>query len=294
MAKNTQFDDSGDTDELQALFDSVATQAPKPRLEVAVGTPTRGDCAELRALFEQVAHNANHIAPVPGVELAAVARPGQVPAPDERSNPEVPCDAETREQVFNRVGQMTRQLHDMLRTLGLERTLEHTAQAIPDARQRLTYIAEMTEQAASRVLNATDIARPIQEQMQSKAEALGARWDELYRNQLGVDQFKSLAGHTRDFLGEIPAHTAATSAQLMDIMMAQDFQDLTGQVIKKLVEMARSLEDELLRLLVDVIPDHRRTAAEGLLNGPVIQAACRPDAVSNQEQVDDLLESLGF
>ncbi len=297
MAMGTQVDESGDTDELQALFDRVATQTPTAQMEVVADVKPDGDCEELQALFEKVASEVAQDFSASSAEqnaIPCVADDSSNPMLGHRSDANAPGQTDTQEQVFNRIGQMTRQLHDMLRTLGLERTLENTAKVIPDARQRLNYIAEMTEQAASRVLNATDIARPLQEQIQSKAQQLGARWDELYRNELSVEDFKSLAGQTRHFLLEVPVHTAGTSEQLMDIMMAQDFQDLTGQVIKKLVDTTRSLEDELLRLLVDVIPDERRSAAEGLLNGPVIDAAHCADAVSNQEQADELLESLGF
>jgi chemotaxis protein CheZ len=93
----------------------------------------------------------------------------------------------------------------------------------------------------------------------------------------------------------MPKRTAATSEQLMEIMMAQDFQDLTGQVIKKIVDLAQSMESELLQVLIEAMPeDMKADKPEGLLNGPVVNAQGRTDVVTNQEQVDDLLESLGF
>ncbi|NTV12201.1 MAG: protein phosphatase CheZ, partial [Zoogloea sp.] len=197
--------------------------------------------------------------------------------------------------VFNKIGIMTRQLHDTLRELGYDRALQEAASAIPDARQRLAYIAQMTEQAASRVLNATDIAKPIQDKVQSDAEALHARWDQLYANQLSVDGFKTLAGDTRAFMSSVVDSSRATNAQLLEIMMAQDFQDLTGQVIKRVVDMAQSLESQLLQVLIDAMPAEKKIEApDSLMNGPVITAAGREDVVTSQEQVDDLLESLGF
>ncbi len=190
---------------------------------------------------------------------------------------------------------MTRQLHDTLRELGYDRLLQDTAKAIPDARQRLVYIAQMTEQAASRVLNATDIAKPIQDELQGQAQTLSARWERAYRNELKVEDFKALADDTRSYLAYVPKQTNATNAQLMEIMMAQDFQDLTGQVIKKVVELAQNLETQMLQVLLEAIPDDRKAdAPEGLLNGPVVSSEGRTDVVSNQSQVDDLLESLGF
>jgi len=287
MAKRLKFDESGDSDDLQALFDSIAggpaavAAAPVPHLEVVPAptvpeaAPTAGDDDDLQALFDSVASEYGSEAETEAVEPAGGPDNGHL--------------------VFNRIGVMTRQLHDTLRELGYDRSLQEAAHAIPDARQRLSYISEMTEQAASKVLNATDIAKPLQDKLQSGAESLRARWDRLYANQLSPDEFRALAGETREFLGGVVNDTRETNAQLLEIMMAQDFQDLTGQVIKKVVDLAQSLEQQLLQVLLEAMPAERKTeASESLMNGPVISAVGREDVVSNQEQVDDLLESLGF
>lgn len=302
MAKRPIFDESGDSEDLQALFDSIAVEssAPvKPHLEV-VATP--GDSDDLQALFDSVSARA---APKPMPlrdetqgdnddlqslfdSVAETYEASVEPAPAEP--PEHSCDA-----VFTRIGHMTRQLHDTMRALGYDRLLADTANAIPDARQRLSYIATKTEEAASRVLNATDIAKPIQDSLHDRSMLLARRWDKMFGNELSKDEFKRLAEETRGFLKDVPQQTAATNEQLMEIMMAQDFQDLTGQVIKKVVELAQNLESQLLQVLVETIPEARRhEAPEGLMNGPVINSEGRPDVVNSQEQVDDLLESLGF
>ena len=75
-------------------------------------------------------------------------------------------------------------------------------------------------------------------------------------------------------------------------MMAQDFHDLTGQVIKKVVELAATLESSLVALLVETQQAERKPD-EGWLSGPAVRTD-RPDVVTNQAQVDSLLESLGF
>lgn len=86
-----------------------------------------------------------------------------------------------------------------------------------------------------------------------------------------------------------------TKSHLMDIMMAQDFQDLTGQVIKKVTSLAQNLEQQLVQLLIDYSPnDLKKDVVDGLLNGPQINPEGKTDVVANQSQVDDLLDSLGF
>jgi chemotaxis protein CheZ len=197
--------------------------------------------------------------------------------------------------VFARVGRLTRSLHESLRELGYDKVIEKAAAAIPDTRDRLGYVVTMTEQAAERTFNAIDVAKPIQSQLSDDATGLSQQWDHLFACQLSITEFKTLVAETRSFLERVPQQTAIANAQLTEIMMAQDFQDLTGQVIKKTVEIVQTVEGELLRLLLDSHPRERRDdAAEGLMNGPLIKADGRDDVVTNQAQVDDLLEQLGF
>lgn len=195
--------------------------------------------------------------------------------------------------VFNEIGHLTRSLHDSLRDLGFDKNLQKAASEIPDARDRLNYIATMTQAAAERVLNATEAAQPIIEKVESGAKDLAAEWQKLFDNKLDVAQFKQLALQTHAFLVELPRQTRQTNAHLTEIMMAQDFQDLTGQVIKKVMDVTQSLEKQLLELLVNNAPPTIKIDTS-LLNGPVINAAGRTDVVTSQAQVDDLLESLGF
>ena len=285
---------SGDSNELEALFDSISGASAAPVAPVApVAVPPRpslmqqaregdgstDDSQDLQALFDSIAG-----------KLAGAGEAGGSSEADESG------DWPSQGKVFLQVGQMARQLHDTLGALGYDKLLESTVTALPDAKDRLAYIANLTEQAACKVLNDTDIANPIQDELEAGASLLGAKWDALYANQMGVEDFKLLAAETRAFIKEaVPQRTAATKEQLMEIMMAQDFQDLTGQVIKKVIALAQDLESKLMSVLIDTMPGEKRTeSVNSLLNGPVINAEGRTDVVGSQQQVDDLLDSLGF
>lgn len=280
MANPIKFDESSDSEDLQSLFDSIAAVSEAPMLAPRASAPVAdasGDTDDLQALFDSVASH---------VEAPTAA----APAPSRRK-----ITGGDAPDVFSSIGQMTRELHDSLRELGHDKALGDAARTIPDARQRLTYIVQMTEQAATRALNAIEVAQPIQDALESQSQALGTRWEKVFANQLSADDFKTLATDTHAFLRAVPQQSRATNAQLTEIMMAQDFQDLTGQVIKKVVELVGNLETQLLKvLLVAMPPDMHVETPEGLLNGPVINAEGRSDVVSSQTQVDDLLESLGF
>jgi len=282
-----------DSSDLEALFDSIASSVPEKAPEPAAG-PAKDDSDDLQALFDSV--SADYTAPAAVVPAAAPAPAPAEPAAAATASEEVASGAwPVQEAVFQRIGHMARQLHDTIRELGYDKVLEKTVTAIPDAKDRLAYVANLTEQAACRVLNATDIANPMLDGIEANSKRLGERWDRVFANQMGVDEFKQLATETRQFLGAgLPGQAQEMRAQLTEIMMAQDFQDLTGQVIKKIVSLAQDLESGLMSVLVEVVPDERRTQeVDSLMNGPVINAEGR-DVVVNQQQVDDLLESLGF
>ena len=236
------------------------------------------DSDDLEALFDSIAAGGNE---APAAAVVAVEKPAAAEA--QAANP----------QVINKIGHMTRALHDSLRELGYDKNLEKAASAIPDAQDRLTYIATMTQQAAERVLNATDAAQPVVEKIEGEAKYLSAEWQKLFDQKLDAEQFKQLATRTHAYLVEVPKQTKATNAYLTEIMMAQDFQDLTGQVIKKIIEVTQNMEQQLVSLLIENAPPSVKIDS-GLLNGPVINAQGRSDVVTSQKQVDDLLDSLGF
>ncbi|WP_042589151.1 protein phosphatase CheZ, partial [Ralstonia solanacearum] len=129
--------------------------------------------------------------------------------------------------MLQRIGHLTRVLRESLRELGLDKGIERAASAIPDARDRLNYVASMTEQAAMRVLNAIDAARPVQDTLEGEVEALIKRWQAWMDRQLSDEAIRDLVGETRGFLRDVPQKTRDTNRQLIEILMAQDFQDLT-------------------------------------------------------------------
>jgi chemotaxis protein CheZ len=192
------------------------------------------------------------------------------------------------EEVYQQIGTITRLLHDTMQQLGVMPKLQVATEGLPDARSRLTYIANKTADAANKVLNSVD---------QAKAEhaAISAATREM-AEAIVANPVKAVAtGAVLNFVKEVETRTASIDNHLTDIMMAQDFHDLTGQVVAKVVTLANDLEDSLVKLLVQVVPPDRRELVDpNVLNGPVVNAEGRTDVVTNQGEVDDLLASLGF
>ena len=215
------------------------------------------------------------------------------------------------DDLLTRIGQLTRMLRDSMLELGLDKDIMKATESIPDARDRLSYVASMTEQAAERALNAIDKAKPLQDELEAGAQALDQRWDEWFANPIELEQARDLVEQTRSYLRSVPQKTQATNAELLDIMMAQDFQDLTGQVIKKMMDVIREIEHQLVQVLLDSVQEdvkdgdkiraqlaQKNTVSKtqqepSLLNGPQVNKEAS-DVVSGQDQVDALLDDLGF
>ncbi len=191
-------------------------------------------------------------------------------------------------EVFQQIGTITRLLHDTMSQLGVMPKLQIATDGLPDARSRLTYIATKTAEAANKVLNSVDQAKADHAHITEATRAMAAA--------LVENPVKAVAsGAVLNFVQDVEARTARIDGHLTDIMMAQDFHDLTGQVVAKVVTLANDLEDSLVKLLVSVAPPEQREKVDpSVLNGPVVDATGRTDVVSNQGEVDDLLASLGF
>ena len=185
-------------------------------------------------------------------------------------------------------------LHDSLRQLGYDRSLSHVADQINDAQGRLEHIASLTEQAANKVLNTVDTSMPAQEKLSEQAKTMEDRWALLFEGKLSIDEFKALAGDSKQFAATVLQATDAEKARLLDIMMAQDFQDITGQLIKKIVSVTNTVEQELAQILRDNAPPEIKAAMAEQKPVDLMQGPAAPGAAMAQDDVDSLLADLGF
>ena len=261
---------NGDTDELEALFDQIAEQ----KVWESGAVDSDMDCKAKTVVASEVPQVSSKCA----LEIEVKSTSGDEP-----------------HDVFQRVGILTRRLHDALHELGYDKSVESAVNGLPDARARLAYIANLTGQAAEKVLAAVEVSQTLNDTIAQRAAQLDAQWDRLYSNEMSLEEFKAHAQENRAFIRDLTGQSHAIGSNLTEIMMAQDFHDLTGQVVNKIATMAQNFEQQLVQLLLDTTPSSQRKNVENTwLNGPVINADGRTDVCTNQGQVDDLLESLGF
>lgn len=214
--------------------------------------------------------------------------------------------------LYHEVGKLTRELHNAIVNFQLDPRMPHTQELsqIADATERLNYVVTMTEKAANRTMDLVEQSAPLVNDLSNEAQSLSVEWGRFMRREIGADGFRELAKRVELFLARSERDGAKLSGHLNDILLAQDYQDLTGQVIKRVTQLVTEVESNLLKLMLmasqvdrfagiqhnhDVLRAEQEKLKEPSRGeGPQIHADKRDDVASNQDDVDDLLSSLGF
>ncbi|MCK6262678.1 protein phosphatase CheZ [Vibrio sp. ZSDE26] len=203
--------------------------------------------------------------------------------------------------MLQEIGTLTRDLHDSLQNFHVdERMSEIAKDEIPDARDRLKYVIEKTEVAANKTMDAVDRCMPIADNLHNGLLQVRPQWNELMHGRIELAKFKELCHRIDGLLTEVEGDSTELKGQLTEILMAQDFQDLTGQIISRVITLVNEVEDRLVEILTvfgtsqKQQTDDDKNKASISPEGPIMNPHERTDAVSSQDEVDDLLSSLGF
>ncbi|MCG6967371.1 MAG: protein phosphatase CheZ [Chromatiaceae bacterium] len=203
--------------------------------------------------------------------------------------------------LFQEIGRLTRELHDSINGFVMDARLADIAQTdMPDAAERLRYVIATTEQAANTTLGAVEDSLPLADSLRSDARHLAEQWARFNSRQLSVDDFRELSAELSHFLSVTESNSEALHGKLSEVLLAQGYQDITGQVIRKVIALVDDVEGKLVELVR--LSGHRsRTAGDGPAEGrdvspqgPVVPGVDKGDVVNCQDDVDDLLSSLGF
>ncbi|MFI8609094.1 protein phosphatase CheZ [Pseudomonas sp. NPDC077649] len=214
--------------------------------------------------------------------------------------------------LYHEVGKLTRELHNAIVNFQLDPRMPHAQELsqIADATERLNYVVTMTEKAANRTMDLVEQSAPLVNDLSDEAQSLSAEWGRFMRREMGAEGFRELAKRIELFLARSERDSSKLSGHLNDILLAQDYQDLTGQVIKRVTQLVTEVESNLLKLVLmasqvdrfaGIQHDHEQLRAEqeklkepSRGEGPQIHADKRDDVAASQDDVDDLLSSLGF
>lgn len=203
--------------------------------------------------------------------------------------------------LFQELGKLTRELHDSIRNFQLDDRFNDIAETeIPDAKERLEYVLTMTEQSADKTLTAVENSQPKVDKLTVDLSGLEQRWTRFKKKELNADEFRQLATDMSEFFDKSKQTTTELSSDLNTVLMAQDFQDLTGQIIRRVITLVEDVESNLVNLIrlqgdsTSPAPDESKKEEVGKLEGPQIPGKEAEDVMASQDDVDDLLASLGF
>ena len=216
--------------------------------------------------------------------------------------------------IFNAVGKLTRALHNAIVNFNVDGDLnsdppEIENSEIKDASDRLHYVIEMTQAAANKTMDMVDASTPLANKLSERAVQFRQQWERLKSREMTADEFREVYNQTFQFFGDIEEDISQLNKNLQDIVLEQGFQDLTGQVLKRVIGLICEVEENLVSLVriagqveeitglvggADNVVEEKRENKSIEAEGPQIHAAKRDDVVSGQDDVDDLLSSLGF
>lgn len=208
--------------------------------------------------------------------------------------------APLQRELFDEVGKLTRQLHSALMDFQVDNRLVELANTeIPDAKERLSYVIDMTEQAANKTMDAVEECLPLANALTTNIQQVMPSWDKLMRREIALSDFKALCHNVQHLMSRSELDSNRLRELLNQILMAQDFQDLTGQMIRRVIDLVMEVESNLVSMLTvfgeQPVIESQITQKNNIeAEGPIMNAELRQDVVTGQDEVDDLLSSLGF
>lgn len=211
--------------------------------------------------------------------------------------------ASAEKDMFGKVGELTRELHDAILSFQNDtRLIDMAGKELPDAQNRLNYVIEMTNNAANKTMDAVEHCLPLADNFITNLEAVSPAWEGLMTRNLALGDFKKLCHSIDELFHDSKITAVDLRNKLTDILMAQDFQDLTGQMIKRVIDLVQEIEVKLVLILkvcsnpaeLKPVITKELTVRDIIAEGPIVNAELRADVVNGQDDVDELLLSLGF
>lgn len=202
--------------------------------------------------------------------------------------------------LFHELGKMTREIHESIQNFRMDSRIADLAETdIPDAKDRLEYVITMTENAANTVLGVVERSSPLAEKLSDQSRSLSEQWQRFRRRELDANELREMGQDVESFFAESDRMMTDLLSGFTEVLMAQDFQDLTGQIIRRVINLVDEIESNLVELIKIQGENYQReekavAKAETVLDGPQIPGKETDEVMKGQDDVDDLLASLGF
>lgn len=204
--------------------------------------------------------------------------------------------------LFNDLRKLTGDLQSALDRFSVDSRLVDLAEKeVPDARQRLDHVLKLTDEAAHRTMDLVEQSGPLAERTAREAGEIAELWKKFRSRTIQVDEFRSMIDRLDAFLEASRVDMDQVRGNLSEVLMAQGYQDLSGQIIRGVMKLVSELETALVDLVrLSRTGPHAVAApaapSDGMHRGfgPAVPGIDNGPAVSGQQDVDSLLAGLGM
>jgi chemotaxis protein CheZ len=205
-----------------------------------------------------------------------------------------------REQaLFGELRKLSEDLQAALDRFTLDsRLLTLAEKEVPDARHRLDHVLKLTDEAAHRTMDLVEKSAPLAEKAAREAAEIGELWRRFRARSLEPAEFRAMVERLDAFLAATQGDMEHVRGNLSEVLLAQGFQDLSGQIIRSVMNLVAELETSLADLIRISKGDAKEStpAAETSTRGfgPAVPGINNGTAVGHQDDVDALLSGLGM
>lgn len=202
--------------------------------------------------------------------------------------------------IFQDLGKLTREIHETINDIGGDSRLQDIMHnEMPDAKHNLNHVINLTEDAANQTLTAIENSSPLLDDLCERAIYLQRLLQEHMKKLSQKNELSFIEEELEGFLDKVRIDVKHINKDMNTILMAQCYQDLSGQIIQRVSKMVQDVEHSLIGILKinsSSRTDNKTTNKEvnRTGHGPAVPGIKKDDVLNNQDDVDDLLSTLGF
>ena len=201
--------------------------------------------------------------------------------------------------MFQEVGKLTRELHETINDLGGDARLSSIMhEEMPDARHNLNHVIDLTEDAANKTLTAVEHSAPLLDRLSKHTDHLKNVLQGHIKKLEERNSVTFFETEIESYLDTVSEDIKSINKDMNAVLVAQGYQDISGQIIQRVNKMVQNLEESLVGILKlnsnYVNNDEKKEVDNNSGYGPSVPGIENGEMMKNQDEVDDLLSTLGF
>ena len=205
--------------------------------------------------------------------------------------------------LFSELRKLTGDLQSALDRFSVDSRLVDLAEKeVPDARARLDHVLKMTDEAAHRTMDLVEQCGPLADRTAKSAGDINGMWTKFRARKIEIDEFRIMIQKMDAFLAASRTDMDKVRGNLTEVLMAQGYQDLSGQIIRGVMKLVSELETALVDLVrlsrtgPGALTMEKPAASDGMSRGfgPAVPGVDNGPSASSQDDVDSLLAGLGM